>query len=105
MSEDKPLGQLITEAVSSAVDRNIDRLTNLQLDRERFLTIPETAKIAAVSRPTVRGWIARDFFPLPAYRVGRDFKIKLREFEEWFEQYRFVRESKVQRLAEYRRAQ
>jgi excisionase family DNA binding protein len=102
---DKSLDQLITDAVSSAVDANIERLTQLQLDRERFLTIPEAAALVKVSRPTVRGWIARDFFPLPAYRVGRDFKIKLREFEEWFEQYRFVRESKVQRLAEYRRAQ
>jgi excisionase family DNA binding protein len=101
---DKPLGQLIEDAVSSAVDRNIERLTQLQLDRERFLTIYEAAALVKVSRPTVRGWIARDFFPLPAYRVGRDFKIKLREFEEWFEQYRFVRESKVQRLAEYRRS-
>jgi hypothetical protein len=58
---DKSLDQLITDAVSSAVDANIERLTQLQLDRERFLTIPEASALVKVSRPTVRGWIARDF--------------------------------------------
>lgn len=102
MSEDKSLNQLIEEIISSAVDRNIERITQLQLDRERFLTIPEAAALVKVSRPTVRLWIARDYFPLPAYRVGRDFKIKLREFEEWFEQFRLVREPRVQRIMEYK---
>ncbi len=88
MSEEKSFQQIIDEAVEKAVDRNIDHLLQIQLDRERFLTIPEVAKLSSVSKPTVRGWISRDYFPLPAYRVGRDFKIKYREFEEWFQQYK-----------------
>jgi excisionase family DNA binding protein len=95
--------QMIEKIVEKTIDHCIEKLVNAATDKERFVDIPTIATFSAVSRPTVRGWIARDYFPLPAYRVGRDFKIKLREFEEWFEQFRLVREPRVQRIGEYRR--
>lgn len=85
---DRSLDQLIVDAVSSAIDANIERFAQLQLDRERYLGIPQVAELAHVSRPTVRGWVALDHKPLPAYRVGRDYRIKMKDFETWFEQYR-----------------
>jgi excisionase family DNA binding protein len=87
MSE-KSLDQLIEDSISSAIEKNIERLAQLQLDRERFLSIPEVAQLAAVSKPTVRGWISREYMPLPAYKIGRDFKIKYKDFAGWFEQFK-----------------
>jgi excisionase family DNA binding protein len=84
--------EMINEAIQKAIDKGLDRLAGIQLDRERYLTIPDVAKLSAVSKPTVRSWIEREYFPLPAYKVGRDFKIKYREFEEWFAQYRYEKQ-------------
>jgi excisionase family DNA binding protein len=51
-----------------------------------FLTVAEVAAILRVSKLTV--WRYIDAGKLPAYKVGRDYRIKKSEFEQFLESKR-----------------
>jgi len=54
----------------------------------RFLTVEDIARDLGVAEDTVRGWIrARK---LPAYRVGKEYRIKIVDYERFLQQRRTI---------------
>ena len=53
----------------------------MTLKKEAFLTPEEVADLLKVSIYTVRRWINRQ--TLPAYKVGRGWRIAAAEFASW----------------------
>lgn len=85
---DKSFQQMLDEAVEKAVDRYIERLVERALDENRYLTVAEVAQLTGFSSQAIRGFIGRSHDPLPAFRVDKEYRIKLKDFEQWYEQYR-----------------
>lgn len=52
----------------------------------RFLTVEDIARDLSIAEDTVRSWI-RDK-KLPAYRVGKEYRIKIVDYEHFLEQRR-----------------
>jgi excisionase family DNA binding protein len=50
-----------------------------------YITLDELAAYAAVSKMTLRRWIARD---MPFYKYGRVIRVKISEFDAWILQFR-----------------
>ncbi len=54
----------------------------------RFLTVEDIARDLSVAEDTVRSWIREK--KLPAYRVGKEYRIKIIDYEHFLEQRRTV---------------
>jgi excisionase family DNA binding protein len=54
----------------------------------RFLTVEDIARDLSVAEDTVRGWIREK--KLPAYRVGKEYRIKIVDYERFLEQRRTI---------------
>ncbi len=52
---------------------------------QTYLTVDEVATILRVSVETVRSYISRKKDPLPAYKLGREYRIDKAEFEKWMQ--------------------
>lgn len=70
--------------------------------REPFMTPGEVADLLKVSIYTVRRWINQQ--AIPAYKVGRGWRIETRELEEWLKENRGGRNGKEAMVAEERLA-
>ncbi|NLS79759.1 MAG: helix-turn-helix domain-containing protein [Chloroflexi bacterium] len=58
----------------------------MTVKKDSFLTPEEVADLLKVSIYTVRRWINRQ--TLPAYKVGRGWRIEASEFESWLSENR-----------------
>jgi len=56
-------------------------MANTDLMKERWHSVDEVAEHLGVARDTVYRWIERK--ALPAHRVGRLWKFKLSEVDDW----------------------
>jgi excisionase family DNA binding protein len=54
----------------------------------RFLTVEDIARDLSVAEDTVRSWIREK--KMPAYRVGKEYRIKIIDYEHFLEQRRTV---------------
>jgi excisionase family DNA binding protein len=54
----------------------------------RFLTVEDISRDLSVAEDTVRGWIREK--KLPAYRVGKEYRIKIVDYERFLEQRRTI---------------
>lgn len=52
----------------------------------RFMTVEDIARDLGVAEDTVRSWIRGR--KLPAYRVGKEYRIKIVDYERFLEQRR-----------------
>jgi len=52
----------------------------------RFMTVGDIARDLGVAEDTVRSWIRER--KLPAYRVGKEYRIKIVDYERFLEQRR-----------------
>jgi excisionase family DNA binding protein len=59
---------------------------------QNYLTVEEVAAILRVSVETVRSYISHKKDPLPAYRLGREYRIDKAEFEKWMQNRRNTQE-------------
>jgi excisionase family DNA binding protein len=50
-----------------------------------YLTVEDIAQLLDVSIDTVRNWINRKNNPLPAYKIGRQWRIKREDFERFLQ--------------------
>jgi excisionase family DNA binding protein len=57
-----------------------------KLVEQRFLTVPQIAKDLQISEDLVRIWIRTK--QLPAYRVGKEYRIKQEDYEEFLKKRR-----------------
>jgi putative molybdopterin biosynthesis protein len=53
---------------------------------EEFLTVEEIAKRLKIKEFTVRDWIRKK--ELPAYRIGKTYRVLLKDYEEWLKKRR-----------------
>ena len=58
-------------------------------DKGAFLTPEEIADLLKVSIYTVRRWINQR--TIPAYKVGRGWRVETAEFERWLRENRYER--------------
>ncbi len=56
------------------------------MPEDEFLTVEEVAKRLKVKEFTIRDWIRKG--ELPAYKVGRDYRIRKEDFEEFLKKRR-----------------
>jgi excisionase family DNA binding protein len=54
----------------------------------RFLSVEDIAHDLSIAEDTVRSWIREK--KLPAYRVGKEYRIKIVDYERFLEQRRTV---------------
>lgn len=48
-----------------------------------FYTVEQIAQMMQVTEETVRVWLKRKKNPLPYYRVGREYRISISDFDKW----------------------
>jgi excisionase family DNA binding protein len=54
-----------------------------------FYTVEDVARIMRVSEDTVRTWIKRKNNRLPSFRAGREFRIRVQDFETWLQSQQY----------------
>ena len=71
----------------------------MEMQQPSFYTIEQIARDMQVSEDTVRSWVKRKNNRLPSYRVGREFRVRVQDFETWLksQQYNEGNESKEER--------
>ena len=52
-------------------------------ENERWLSVEEIANHIGCSKDTIRAWIKKN--TIPYHKVGRQFKFKISEVDEWIE--------------------
>ena len=50
-------------------------------ETERLYSVEEIANHIGVSKDTIRAWVKKE--TIPFYKVGRQYKFKLSEIDEW----------------------
>lgn len=50
---------------------------------DNYINIEEAAKYLGVSVITVRNWLKKEDIDLPAHKIGRLWKFKRSELDEW----------------------
>ena len=51
-----------------------------------YLTTEEIAEMLQVSIDTVRSWINRKKNPLPAFKIGREWRVERKDLDEFIQQ-------------------
>jgi len=94
---------LIDAAVEKAIINHSQELEKTALDRERLYSVPELAKYSGFSEVTIRNWINQAHHKLPAFQVGKEYRIHLNVFLAWLEKYRVKNKDRVEELLDIRR--
>jgi len=58
-----------------------------------YLTVEQVAAILSVTSETVRGYISAKKNPLPAYKLGREYRIDRQDFNDWMQKRKNVQDS------------
>lgn len=53
-----------------------------EISTEKWISIEEAAEYLGVKPVTIRGWI-RNAKGIPAHKIGRQWKFKVSELDEW----------------------
>ncbi len=57
----------------------------------RFMTVEDIARDLSIAEDTVRSWIREK--KLPAYRLGKEYRIKIVDYEHFLEQRRTMNDA------------
>ena len=57
-----------------------------------YLTVEEIADLLQVSVETVRGYINRKRNKLPAFKVGREWRVRRKDLDRWVEENMNIQE-------------
>lgn len=82
------LGETIQSAVMDAIDKYVEDVVNKAIAAERLFTVAEIAALSGFSEPAIRNWINREHDPLPAFRVEKEYRVRMKDFDTWLENYR-----------------
>lgn len=91
--------KIVDTAIERALHKYIDQLRQF-IKKDRLLTIPELAEYSGYSKNRIYGFIRRNYDPLPAYRIEKDYRISLPEFSEWIEKYRVGFKGRKKRIVD-----
>jgi len=92
---------MIDQAVEKAIKKYTKELEQAALDRERLYSIPELARYSGFSEVTIRKWI--NHANLPAFQVGKEYRVHLNVFLTWLEGYRVKNRDRIEELLDKRR--
>jgi excisionase family DNA binding protein len=57
-----------------------------------YLTLDEVAELLSVSVDTVRNWINRKKDPLPAFKIGREWRVQREDLEKFIQDRKNVQD-------------
>ncbi len=58
-----------------------------------YLTVEQVAEILSVTPETVRSYISSKKNPLPAYKLGREYRIDRKDFADWMQKRKNIQDS------------
>lgn len=58
---------------------------NIENEAERWISLEEVSQHIGVSKDTIRLWIKKDKDTIPYHKIGRQYKFRLSEVDEWIE--------------------
>lgn len=61
----------------------IEEENNMNITIENYISLEETAEYLGIKAPTLRSWIKNPKNEVPAHKVGRLWKFKRSEIDEW----------------------
>ena len=61
----------------------------MEQNQPSFYTVEQIAKDMQVSEDTVRSWLKRKNNRLPSYRVGREFRVRVEDFNTWLQSQQY----------------
>ena len=85
---EKSFQKMIDSAISKAIIKYGQKIEKIALDRKKLYSVPELAKYSGFSETTIRNWINRNYVPLPAFQIEKEYRVYLPVFLEWLEQYK-----------------
>lgn len=50
---------------------------------DKWIGIEEAAEYLGVNKDTIRNWIKNQNTEIPAHKIGRQWKLKISELDEW----------------------
>lgn len=59
------------------------------MEQPSFYTVEQLGRMMQVSEDTVRSWLKRKQNRLPSYRVGREFRVRVQDFETWLQSQQY----------------
>lgn len=59
------------------------------MEQPIFYTVEQIDKMMQVSEDTVRTWLKRKENRLPSYRFGREFRVRIQDFETWVQSQQY----------------
>ena len=80
--------KMIDSAIAKAIERYGKEIEKIAISRKELYSVPELAKYSGFSEPTIRNWINRNYVPLPAFRIEKEYRVYLPVFLKWLEQYK-----------------
>lgn len=75
----------LNRVIDAAVDKAVSRALNAASVTAPYLDVEDTARYFRVDPRTIRNWIGRG---APAAKAGRDYRIRLPDFEKWVNEQR-----------------
>lgn len=61
----------------------------MEQQQPSFYTVEQIATDMQVSEDTVRSWLKRKNNRLPSYRVGREFRVRVEDFNRWLQSQQY----------------
>jgi excisionase family DNA binding protein len=92
------LGSLVEETIK----KYIEKIEKIHEKRARLLTISELAKYSGFSEVTIRNWIHNDNYSLPAFQIGKEYRVYLLDFLDWLETYRVREKTNQEKLINFK---
>ena len=65
------------------------------MQQKNYYKTNEIAAMLDVTEETVRGYITAKEDKLPAYKIGRGYRVKIEDFERWMEQRKNTRDDRA----------
>jgi len=90
--------ELIKGVIKEAIQEYTEALQLNSLNEERLYTISELASYSGFSTTTIRGWILRDYDPLPSFKINKEFRVSRKDFNNWIDNYRTDSKYKKKKL-------
>lgn len=55
----------------------------MEHDKDRWIGIEEASEYLDVTKDSIRNWIKRENLEIPAHKIGKLWKFKKSELDEW----------------------
>lgn len=62
---------------------NVEVTSLINPYENKWISIEEAANYLGVNKDTIRNWIKKDLNGIPAHKIGKQWKLKRSEIDEW----------------------